>query len=310
LQRGGFIVPFVKLDTGIVDSTLWVHRNQRDIFLTGLLMAQPWETTVPVEQLEVQSLRPTGFVVPAGWYGLIPAAGIGIIRRSLLSEKQGYEALEALGRPDLESRSDEFEGRRLIRIDGGYLVLNFMKYRDRDYGAAERMRRLRERNKVTDVRPNNRNVPPNVTQAEAEAEAEADLFSKERVVTQPTLSPGKRTTATALDGLVEDGYQYFLEKTGRSPAQHRFSKDRRKLGIDGFKELFRFAAESKAPDPATAAVELFHLAVDRMAASKFHNGDNDKSTKYNDWHNLFKSKDFKQPTKLLGFWLDDSRWPA
>jgi hypothetical protein len=317
-------MPFVKLDTRILDSTLWVERGSRDIFITALLMAEPWEAMEPVPQLEVRTLDPTGFIVPAGWYGLIPAAGIGIIRRSLLSEKQGYEALEALGRADQESRSDSFEGRRLVRIDGGYLVLNFMKYRDRDYGAAERMKRLRDRRKddsqpetkpepepepVRPVRPNGRNVPPNVTQAEAEAEAEAeaDLFSKERVVTQPTLSTGKRPTAV-LDHLVEDGYRYFLEKTERSPAQHKCSDRRKKLGTDGFKALLSFARESKAPDPESAAAALFCLAVDRMSESKFHNGQNDNGTKYNDWHNLFQSKDFKAPTKLLGFWLDDSRW--
>jgi hypothetical protein len=310
-------MPFVKLDTRILDSTLWVERGSRDIFITALLMAEPWEAMEPVPQLEVRSLDPTGFIVPAGWYGLIPAAGIGIIRRSLLSEKQGYEALESLGRADQESRSDSFEGRRLVRIDGGYLVLNFMKYRDRDYGAAERMKRLRDRRKsdpqpepepVRTVRPNDRNVPPNVTQAEAEAEAEAeaDLFSKEREVTTVTVSAGKRPTA--IDGLVKEGYRYFLEKTGRSPAQHKFSDRRRKLGLDGFKALLSFARESKAPDPESSTAELFRLAVDRMGESKFHNGLNDNGTKYNDWHNLFQSKEFKAPTKLLGFWLDDSRW--
>jgi hypothetical protein len=316
-------MPFVKLDTRILDSTLWVERCSRDVFITALLMAEPWETTEPVPQLEVRSLKPTGFVVPAGWYGLIPAAGIGIIRRSLLSEKHGYEALEALGCADPESRSDNFEGRRLVRIDGGYVVLNFMKYRDRDYGAAERMKRLRDRKKgepklepepepepVRTVRRNNRNVPPNVTYSrEQSTEAEADLFSQERVVTQPTSSTGKRPTA-ALDHLVEDGYRYFLEKTGRSPAQHKFSQRRRRLGIDGFKALLSFARESKAPNSETAAAELFRLAVDRMSESKFHNGQNDNGTKYNDWHNLFQAKEFKAPTKLLGFWLDDSRWSS
>jgi hypothetical protein len=133
------------------------------------------------------------------------------------------------------------------------------------------------------------------------------LFSHERVVTQPTSSTGKRSTSV-LDELAQDGYQYFLEKTGRSSAQHKFSKERRKLGVDGFKALLKFAAEIKAPDPELSAIKLFRLAVDRMSESEFHNGTNKTGTKYNDWHHLFRATGFRSPTKLLEFWLDDSRF--
>jgi hypothetical protein len=159
-------MPFVKLDTSILDSTLWLDTAASRVFITALCMAQPYDLAEPMAQLEVRSLKPTGFVVPAGWYGFIAAAGIGIIRRSMLGDAEGYAALEALGRADSESRSPEFEGRRLVRVDGGYIVLNFMKFRDRDYGAADRMRRLRERKKSETVTPNAANVRRNVTQAE------------------------------------------------------------------------------------------------------------------------------------------------
>ena len=52
----------------------------------------------------------------------------------------GLAALERLGRPELDSRTPDFEGRRMVRVAGGYLVLNYMLYRDKDHGAAERMR--------------------------------------------------------------------------------------------------------------------------------------------------------------------------
>src|SRR5207245_2482798 len=47
-----------------------------------------------------------------------------------------------------DSRSDAHGGRRLIRIDGGYLVLNFIAYRDRDYTGATRQKAWRERTKT------------------------------------------------------------------------------------------------------------------------------------------------------------------
>ena len=47
-------MPFVKLDCGILDSTLWLARPERDIFLTALLMAEPFELRDPVSQLEIE----------------------------------------------------------------------------------------------------------------------------------------------------------------------------------------------------------------------------------------------------------------
>ena len=125
-------MPFVKLDTQILQSTLWIDRPARDVFITALLMAEAEEIEHPMPQLEVRSLTPTGFVVSPGWYGIVRAAGIGIIHRSLVEEVDGYRALEMLGAPDQESRSHDFEGRRMVRVEGGYVILNYFKFRDRD----------------------------------------------------------------------------------------------------------------------------------------------------------------------------------
>lgn len=158
---------FVKLDTGILNSTLWVEREPRDMFITALLMAEPFETEQPMEQLEVHTLKATGFVVPPGWYGLVRAAGVGICRMAMVDTKEGLTALEKLGSPDPESRSKDFEGRRLVRVDGGFIILNYMKYRERDYTSAARAKRYRERvASRRDVTASRRNI----TQAEAEAD--------------------------------------------------------------------------------------------------------------------------------------------
>ena len=96
---------FVKLDTKILDSTLWIERDLREIFITALLMAEPREFKDPTRQIEVGQLEFTDFEAPPGWYGFVPAT------------------------------------------DGGFLILNFMKYRDKDHTAADRQRKLRERRK-------------------------------------------------------------------------------------------------------------------------------------------------------------------
>ena len=139
---------FVKLDTKILDSTLWIERDCREMFITALLLAHPYELVEPTPQIEVRTLALTGFMVPVGWYGFVPAAGVGIARRAMVDQEIGMIALERLGSPDPESRSPEFDGRRLVRVDGGYIVLNFIKYREKDTTAAERSKRWRDRKKI------------------------------------------------------------------------------------------------------------------------------------------------------------------
>ncbi len=149
-------------------------------------MAEPREITESIPQLKVESIEPTGFVVPPGWYGFVRAAGIGIIRQAGMDRVLGLAALAELGDPDSESRSSDFDGRRLVRVDGGFVVLNYMKYRDRDTTTAERSRRWRQRQKEIREQHSDSVAPHRVAtandtrrhQAEAEAEAEADKDSK------------------------------------------------------------------------------------------------------------------------------------
>jgi hypothetical protein len=320
-------MPFVKLDTGILNSTLWFERTHREVFITALLMAEPFEAIEPIEQIEVRSLDLTGFVVPPGWYGFVPAAGVGIARRALVDTAEGLDALEVLGSPDHESRTSEFEGRRLVRVDGGYLVLNYMKYRDRDYSAAERMRKLRARNKTL-VTPNSDDVHPNVTQAESrEQKAEAEVLKTIVEVSDSDDAPSGRSSlfgkdadsvksgkaaraADPLDTLVRDGFTYFLAKTGKTPAQYELTRERLVMGRRGFEELVRYGKRCGHDDPISVAPEAFRLAVDRLAESPFHLGKNDSGRTYLDWHQLFRSKEFPMPKKLVEFWLDDSRWES
>jgi hypothetical protein len=211
-------MPFVKLDTGILDSTLWIEREQREIFITALLMAIPKQLEESTQQIEVDSLERTGFAVGPGWYGFVEAAGIGIIGRARVGRSEGMKALKSLGSPDKESRSDDFEGRRLIRIDGGFLVLNYMKYRDRDYGAAERMRRLRARRNGNELHRNGVTVPRNVTQAEAEAEADKNntksKSGKSAHFVRPTLAEVEVYIAERKSPIDAQGFLDFYESKG------------------------------------------------------------------------------------------------
>jgi hypothetical protein len=62
----------------------------------------------------------------------------------------------------------------MIRIDGGYLILNYQRYRDKDHTSAARSKRYRERLASRVDTSRHGVISRDVTQAEAEAEAEAD----------------------------------------------------------------------------------------------------------------------------------------
>lgn len=138
---------FVKLDCSMLNSSIWTEKAQRDLFITSLLMAEPFEVREPTPQIFVNELRETGWVVPPGWYGFVSAASVGIIHRAMVDREEGLKAMEQLGEPDLSSKSKEFEGRRMVRVNGGFIILNFITYRERDYTSADRSRRWRERQK-------------------------------------------------------------------------------------------------------------------------------------------------------------------
>lgn len=92
-------------------------------------------------------------------HGYVAASLPGLSHAARVDISDCEKALAILEAPDKYSRSTEHEGRRIERVDGGWLVLNHLKYRDRkgpstDPTAAERQKRYRERHasngKVTD----------------------------------------------------------------------------------------------------------------------------------------------------------------
>lgn len=177
---------FVKIDTRILRSSLWLDRDAKDMFLTALLLAEPKDFTESVEQLEISGFNRTGFELPPGWYGYAPASGPGIAHAAGIDRDTGMKALERLSSPDPESMSDEYEGRRLIRITGGYIILNYMRYREKDETASARMRRYRENKSlrpVTDVTRNKRVTLRNTLLEEADAEADAELINNNSIST-------------------------------------------------------------------------------------------------------------------------------
>lgn len=153
---------FTKLFSSITESTIWTEPDHvRIVWITMLAMADS-----------------KGRV-----WGSIP----GLANRARVTIEQVEDALERFKSPDKYSRTQEFEGRRIEDIDGGWKLINHGKYRAiRDEEAIKESKRKHINTKraiervdigVDSGTPAN-GVDRSRANAEAEAEAEAEKTPK------------------------------------------------------------------------------------------------------------------------------------
>jgi hypothetical protein len=157
-------MPFVKLYDSILRSSVWLEDPPtRIVWITLLALAGPdghVEASVP---------------------GLAHAANVPV--------PACRKALKILESPDPDSKDPANEGRRIEADDGGWLVLNYQKYREMPSPSAIRMRRHRARQA---------SHSDNVT-TEAEAEAEAEAEERKRTSRTKTSAPAPAWTREACD---------------------------------------------------------------------------------------------------------------
>ena len=120
---------FTKLDSNILDSSVWGEPEHVRVVWFAFLAKKDQD----------------GFVATS--YG-------GMRRTANLFEdhdgKRFDEAIKCLEGPDSDSRTKDNEGRRILRIEGGWMVLNHKKYRDYTYSSspnALKQKAYRERKK-------------------------------------------------------------------------------------------------------------------------------------------------------------------
>lgn len=146
---------YTKLSSSLVTSTVWRESSPtRCVWITMLALADA--------------------------HGEVQASVPGLADVSRVSIEECEHALSIFLSPDKYSRTQNEDGRRITPIDGGWVLLNYSKYRDllsmehrRSLGR-ERARRFRKKEEVTQ---SNANVTPNNDKQYAEAEAKADSIS-------------------------------------------------------------------------------------------------------------------------------------
>lgn len=115
---------FVKLYGSILDSSVWGEsKDVRLVWVTLLAMADP--------------------------EGYVEASLPGLARRANVSIEECEAALAVLSAPDVHSKSQEHDGRRVEKVPRGWFVLNYQEYREMrtrsQSDAARRKREQRER---------------------------------------------------------------------------------------------------------------------------------------------------------------------
>lgn len=105
---------FFKAFTSMLDSSVWIDTNSdvKVLWFTLLFMADK--------------------------NGFVEAALPGLAHRSTLSLESTIKSLEVLMSPDEFSKSPDEEGRRVLKVDGGWKIVNFIKYRDKWVGQKKR----------------------------------------------------------------------------------------------------------------------------------------------------------------------------
>lgn len=185
---------FTKLDHGIIHSSIWFES-----LATRIL----WIT--------ILALKDENGFVGASRQGLRNAANI--------SEDEFEKGLLCLESPDKDSRSSDYEGRRIEKIDGGWVVLNHEKYRVhedvRREKARERMRALRANraNNCEQLANKENKCEPSVS-VSASASGKEGCGEKTKKRRQPVFVPPSFT----------DVVQYFAENGYSKELATRFFK--------------------------------------------------------------------------------------
>lgn len=108
---------YVKILSSILDSSIWSEPDD---------VVRVWLTILAMADRD----------------GYVGASVKGIARRAVtVSPERTAECLAMFEEPDEDSRSDEFEGRRIQKVDRGYLILNYRKIRDMHGAEAAKARK-------------------------------------------------------------------------------------------------------------------------------------------------------------------------
>lgn len=142
---------FVKLYESILGSSVWAESAETRIVFVTLLLLADYRT------------------------GRVESSVSGLARFANVTPTECRAALDILSGPDLDSKSVEWAGRRIERVEGGWDILNFKKYRDlrSPKQIADAHRQQEHRDRKRDVTVTSRDIAVD-EDADVEVDSETD----------------------------------------------------------------------------------------------------------------------------------------
>lgn len=184
--------------------------------------------------------------------GVVEAAVPGLAYIARVPVDACQKALEKLESPDEHSRSKDFDGRRIKKIDGGWALLNHAKYRAK---LSEDERREYFRIKKQEQRAAVHNVKDNGPDVQKVTQAEADTEAKEEI---QNTSPTKPVGAALGSHEFIDFWFHYPKKVDRQEAVRAWVKglcdgSYREIlgGLEKWKQCEQWTDLEKVPYPAT-----------------------------------------------------------
>lgn len=204
---------YVKLFSDILASTIWAEPNPtRLVWITMLAMADR--------------------------DGFVGASIPGLAHIARVSADECRLAIESLAAPDPDSRTKDHEGRRIAQRDGGWVVLNYEKHRDRatleERREKDRQRQERKRQRdalsrdVTESHKESQipyaseyecTVPSGVQRESARGERPDDAMTNQQPSSSVTPRHRRHTAVTRPTDVSEEVWEAFLavRKRKRAP---------------------------------------------------------------------------------------------
>ena len=198
---------YSKLDCGIVDSSLW---------------------EMPHEYLRVW----IAMLAKTDANGYVRVAAPAMARLCHLTREEFVSVIDTFTSPDPDSRTPDHEGCRLEKVEGGWMILNYAKYREGlkqpDTTAADRKRNQRLREKCHGGSVTDRDSH---AQAEAEADPKAKASKKKNTPLPPEgdeLDDGHYGPDVPIEVIWKAAFEKFWDiypkKRGKDPANKAWDK--------------------------------------------------------------------------------------
>jgi len=246
---------FTKLCSCITSSSIWNEDDKtRIVWITMLAMCEP--------------------------SGLVPASVGGLAHVARVTREDCETALKILESPDTDSRSPEHEGRRIKRVDGGFLLLNYGKYREarsdderraymREYMKGYRKTGVNKRKQTLDEVSQGK---PQLAKEEGEAEAEEE--EKERA-TPAVIDSQLQSAAPSLPDFLAEVRKHSLDVTEAFVANKYHGKMENGFGKNWrafaarvsvwWREQFHTDAEAKkAKEPPKPRKTLEEIELEKL----------------------------------------------